>query len=182
MLQITARLFKDNQLYGYRITDGQQIIDATKSQAWLFAKQKEILNVNATGSGNEGDWGLTGTNGKIVVAPPDSNCKTIVDWVIRGYITCDNEIPAKQLEVNENSVKYIVNNKTMKELMKTSESDAKFLNNLALQYKEKSEEAEEILLRAGDDIVRQTRRTQKEVKQKLKETSGIRGIFKAFKR
>ena len=63
MLQITARLFKDNQLYGYRITDGQQIIDATKAQAWLFAKQKEILNVNATGSGNEGNYGLTGTNG-----------------------------------------------------------------------------------------------------------------------
>lgn len=63
MLQITARLFKDNQLYGYRITDGQQIMDATKVQAWLFAKQKEILNVNATGSGNEGDCGLTGTNG-----------------------------------------------------------------------------------------------------------------------
>ena len=43
MLQITARLFKDNQLYGYRITDGQQIIDATKAQAWLFAKKKRFL-------------------------------------------------------------------------------------------------------------------------------------------
>lgn len=356
MLQITARLFKDNQLYGYRITDGQQIMDATKVQAWLFAKQKEILNVNATGSGNEGDCGLTGTNGfelkslpqikwegattnqtvqkegkydtqdmqaalmyhmtlerevqslkditasiaeftklgiiqdfdekkqkskeymikllkkraeepdflrrrrsltpllivthrimvadklvgytiknasisqiifartslsnyikaqveylepwesvdisrvemvetlslpeysgrfqngKIVVAPPDSNCKTIADWIMRGYILCNNEIPAKQLEVNENTVKYIVNNKTMKELMKTSESDAKFLNKIALQYKEKSKEAEESLLRSADDLVRQTKRTQKEVKQKLKETSGIRTIFDAFKR
>ncbi len=356
MLQITARLFKDNQLYGYRITDGQQIIDATKAQAWLFAKQKEILNVNATGSGNEGNYGLTGTNGfelkslpqikwegattnqtvqkegkydtqdmqaalmyhmtlerevqslkditasivefkkigeiqdfdekkqkskeymikllkkraeepdflrrrrsltpllivthrimvadklvgytiknasisqiifartslsnyikaqveylepwesvdisrvemvetlslpeysgrfqngKIVVAPPDSNCRAIADWVMRGYILCNNEIPAKQLEVNENTVKYIVNNKTMKELMKSSESDAKFLNSLALQYKEKSKEAEESLLRSADDLVRQTKRTQKEVKQKLKETSGIRNIFNAFSR
>lgn len=284
MLQITARLFKDNQLYGYRITDGQQIMDATKVQAWLFAKQKEILNVNATGSGNEGDCGLTGTNGfelkslpqikwegattnqtvqkegkydtqdmqaalmyhmtlerevqslkditasivefkkigeiqdfdekkqkskeymikllkkraeepdflrrrrsltpllivthrimvadklvgytiknasisqiifartslsnyikaqveylepwesvdisrvemvetlslpeysgrfqngKIVVPLPDRNCKTVVDWIMRGYILCNNETPAKQLEVNENTVKYIVNN------------------------------------------------------------------------
>lgn len=356
MLQITARLFKDNQLYGYRITDGQQIMDATKVQAWLFAKQKEILNVNATGSGNEGDCGLTGTNGfelkslpqikwegattnqtvqkegkydtqdmqaalmyhmalepkvqslkditaslvefkkigeiqdfdekkqkskeymikllkkraeepdflrrrrsltpllivthrimvadklvgytiknasisqiifartslsnyikaqveylepwesvdisrvemletlslpeysgrfqngKIVVAPPDSNCKTIVDWIMRGYILCNNETLVKQLEVNENTVKYIVNNKTMKELMKSSESDAKFLNSLALQYKEESEEAEENLSRVAEDLVRQTKRTQKEVKQKLKETSGIRNIFDAFKR
>lgn len=356
MLQITARLFKDNQLYGYRITDGQQIMDATKVQAWLFAKQKEILNVNATGSGNEGDCGLTGTNGfelkslpqikwegattnqtvqkegkydtqdmqaalmyhmtlerevqslkditasivefkkigeiqdfdekkqkskeymikllkkraeepdflrrrrsltpllivthrimvadklvgytiknasisqiifartslsnyikaqveylepwesvdisrvemvetlslpeysgrfqngKIVVPLPDRNCKTVVDWIMRGYILCNNETPAKQLEVNENTVKYIVNNKTMKELMKTSESDAKFLNKIALQYKEKSKEAEESLLRSADDLVRQTKRTQKEVKQKLKETSGIRTIFDAFKR
>ncbi len=354
MLQITARLFKDNQLYGYRITDGQQIIDATKAQAWLFAKQKEILNVNATGSGNEGDYGLTGTNGfelkslpqikwegattnqtvkkegkydaedmqaalmyhmalepkvqslkdwaasvaeftklgiiqdfdeknqkfkeymknllkkraeepdflrrrrsltpllivthrimvadrlvgytiknasisqiifardslssytraqaeylapwesvdisrvemvetlslpeysgrfqngKIVVPLPDRNCKTVVDWIMRGYILCNNETPAKQLEVNENTVKYIVNNKTMKELMKTSESDAKFLKNLALQYKEKSKEAEESLLRSADDLVRQTKRTQKEVKQKQKEIGGIRKIFDTF--
>ena len=354
MLQITARLFKDNQLYGYRITDGQQIMDATKVQAWLFAKQKEILNVNATGSGNEGDCGLTGTNGfelkslpqikwegattnqtvkkegkydaedmqaalmyhmalepkvqslkdwaasvaeftklgiiqdfdekkqkfkeymknllkkraeepdflrrrrsltpllivthrimvadrlvgytiknasisqiifardslssytraqaeylapwesvdisrvemvetlslpeysgrfqngKIVVPLPDRNCKTVVDWIMRGYILCNNETPAKQLEVNENTVKYIVNNKTMKELMKTSESDAKFLKNLALQYKEKSKEAEESLLRSADDLVRQTKRTQKEVKQKQKEIGGIRKIFDTF--
>lgn len=70
----------------------------------------------------------------------------------------------------------------MKELMKSSESDAKFLNSLALQYKEESEEAEENLSRVADDLVRQTKRTQKEVKQKLKETSGIRTIFDAFKR
>lgn len=355
MLQITARLFKDNQLYGYRITDGQQIMDATKVQAWLFAKQKEILNVNATGSGNEGDCGLTGTNGfelkslpqikwegattnqtvqkegkydaedmqaalmyhmalerytqslkdcavsvaeftklgkldfdekkqkskeymkdllkkrveepdflrrrrsltpllivthrimvanklvgytiknasisqiifvrdslssytraqaeylapwesvdisrvemsetlslpeysgrfqngKIVVPLPDSNCKTIADWMVRGYILCSNEIPAKQLEVNENSVKYIVNDKTMKELKKTSESDAEFLKNLALQYKEKSEEAEKFLVRQADEIVRQAKRIRKEVKQKQKETSGIRKIYNTFNR
>lgn len=359
MLQITARLFKYNQLTGYRISDGQQEQDFNKMQTWMFAKQNQLLNVKAIGSGDNGDFGLSGTNGfelkslpqikldeprvqeipqsqpqdikydtqdlqaalmyhmtlessvqsikdytlklvefvkigqiqdtterkqksmeymkdlfnkrleepdfikrrrsltsqlivthkimiadklvgytiknasisqiifvrsplsnymtaqaeylapwesvdisrvemlktlslpeysgrfqngKIVTAPP-TNYGTVVDWVMRGYITCSNKIPAKQMEVNENSVKYIANNKTMKEIMKKSESDAKYLNDLALQYKEELDgEFGDNLLRTADDLVRQTKETQKEVRQKLKETSSARGIFNAFKR
>lgn len=61
MLAVTARLFKDNQLVGYRLSDGQAIQDFTKQQAWLYAKNKQILNVVATGT--EADPGLSGTNG-----------------------------------------------------------------------------------------------------------------------
>lgn len=63
MLQITARLFKHNQLTGYRISDGQQEQDFNKMQAWMFAKQNQIINVKAIGSGDNGDFGLSGTNG-----------------------------------------------------------------------------------------------------------------------
>lgn len=61
MLVVTARLFKDNQLVGYRLSDGQKQQDFTKQQAWMYAKNKQILNVTATGT--EVDPGISGTNG-----------------------------------------------------------------------------------------------------------------------
>ena len=61
MLVVTARLFKDNQLVGYRLSDGQSAKDFTKQQAWLYAKNKQIANVVATG--NEQEPGLSGVNG-----------------------------------------------------------------------------------------------------------------------
>lgn len=61
MLVVTARLFKDNQLVGYRLSDGQSTKDFTKQQAWLYAKNKQIANVVATG--NEQEPGLSGING-----------------------------------------------------------------------------------------------------------------------
>lgn len=61
MLQITARLFKDGQLVGYRLTDGRQTQDLTKIQAWMYAKNKQIINVTATGT--QDDPQLSGVNG-----------------------------------------------------------------------------------------------------------------------
>lgn len=61
MLVVTARLFKDNQLVGYRLSDGQSIQDFTKQQTWLYAKNKQIINVIATGT--EANPGLSGTKG-----------------------------------------------------------------------------------------------------------------------
>ena len=61
MLVITARLFKDNQLVGYRLSDGQSVNDLSKQQTWLYAKNKQIMNVTA--SGTEIDPVLSGTNG-----------------------------------------------------------------------------------------------------------------------
>ncbi|MCM1219500.1 MAG: hypothetical protein NC548_33895 [Lachnospiraceae bacterium] len=63
VITITARLFKNNQLWGYRITDGQSTIDVNREQAWMYAKQKRVANVTAVGSGGNGDYGLSGTNG-----------------------------------------------------------------------------------------------------------------------
>lgn len=61
MLQITARLFKEGQLVGYRLTDGTQTQDLTKIQAWMYAKNKQIINVTATGT--QDDPQLSGVNG-----------------------------------------------------------------------------------------------------------------------
>lgn len=61
MLVVTARLFKDNQLVGYQLSDGNRTKEFTKQQAWLYAKSKQIINVVATGT--QDDPGLSGTNG-----------------------------------------------------------------------------------------------------------------------
>ena len=61
MLVITARLFKDGQLVGYRLTDGNQVQDFTKQQTWMYAKNKQIMNVIASGTVEEPS--LSGTNG-----------------------------------------------------------------------------------------------------------------------
>ena len=57
-----------------------------------------------------------------------------------------------------------------------------FLNKIALQYKEKSKEAERIFIKVSRRLSKTNQENTKEVKQKLKETSGIRTIFDAFKR
>lgn len=61
MLRVTARLFKDNQLVGYRLSDGQQQRDLTIPETWMYAKNKMIENVRATGDTQQP--GLSGTNG-----------------------------------------------------------------------------------------------------------------------
>jgi len=61
MLVVTARLFKDNQLVGYRLSDGQSTQDLTKQQVWVYAKNKQIINVIATGT--EIEPVISGTNG-----------------------------------------------------------------------------------------------------------------------
>lgn len=61
MLQVTARVFDNNQLVGYQISDGQQTQLFTRQQAWVFAKNKQLLNVTATG--DETNPGLSGTHG-----------------------------------------------------------------------------------------------------------------------
>lgn len=61
MLTVTARIFSNNQLVGYRLSDGQSTQELTKIQAWTYAKNKQIANVVATG--NEQEPGLSGING-----------------------------------------------------------------------------------------------------------------------
>lgn len=52
MLKITARIFDDNQLVGYLLTDGKAEKPVTREQAWKYAKNKMIENVVAVGSAN----------------------------------------------------------------------------------------------------------------------------------
>ena len=61
MLKVTARVFKCNTLIGYEISDGQATKFCSKSEAWYYAKNKQIINVIATGTQN--DPGISGTNG-----------------------------------------------------------------------------------------------------------------------
>ena len=89
MLTIIARLFKDNQLVGYRLSDGQREQDFTKQQAWLYAKNKQILNVVATGT--QEDPGLSGTNGFELKKLPEVKWGTRTDETQRSlkYTTQD---------------------------------------------------------------------------------------------
>lgn len=61
MLVITARIFKDNQLVGYQLSDGSQTQSLSKLDTWMYAKNKQIMNVVATGTAE--NPGLSGTNG-----------------------------------------------------------------------------------------------------------------------
>lgn len=349
MLEITARLFKDNQLVGYRITDGQQEQDFNKMQTWMFAKQNQIANVKVIGNGDNGEYGLSGTNGfelkslpqvkweestnksdpdeydtldllagmvytqkldisrplseiasdakelaiistmqdtkarnqrmrefqknnfKKMLAEPNfnerrrslsnrlevthtivvgdklvgytitnvsasallfvrrklsklalneadylrpgesmdisrmemiltlalpeysgkfsngklimSNIKNLIHidkWILNSYICCNNKIEKKQLEINENSVKYIVNNKTMEAIVKMSKQDSAYISRLADQYAEDGVDASDMVDKINE-LHQNNLRTQKEVKQKLRESKGIKGIFNAFK-
>ena len=73
MLVVTARLFKDNQLVGYRLSDGQQEQNLSVLQAWMYAKNKQVQNVVAIG--NQSDPGLSGTNGFELRKLPEINNK-----------------------------------------------------------------------------------------------------------
>lgn len=103
MLQITARLFKDGQLVGYRLTDGNQTQDLTKIQTWMYAKNKQIINVTAAGT--QDDPQLSGTNGFKLKELPEikfgqpavysemknNRCKYSNSLVITNYIVdCKN--------------------------------------------------------------------------------------------
>ena len=61
MLVITARIFKDNQLIGYQLSDGRQTQLFSKLDTWKYAKNKQILNVVA--SGTPENPSLSGVNG-----------------------------------------------------------------------------------------------------------------------
>ena len=52
MLRVIARIFDDNQLVGYLLTDGRVEKPVTREQAWKYAKNKMIENVLAVGSAN----------------------------------------------------------------------------------------------------------------------------------
>ena len=61
MIQLIARIFQDGNIIGYQATDGQQTRNLTKQEAWAYAKQNKILNVEA--SGTLQNPSLSGTNG-----------------------------------------------------------------------------------------------------------------------
>ncbi len=106
MLVVTARLFKDNQLVGYQLSDGQSTQDCTKQQAWYYAKNKQILNVVATG--NEANPGLSGTNGfelkkipEIKWKEPEVSSKFDVQDLLAAFLyrtVSSNETLLKKLE------------------------------------------------------------------------------------
>ena len=62
MLTITARIFKDNQLVGYQLSDGNVSRRFSKLETWMYAKNKVIANVIATGTGTSSDPYVVQTN------------------------------------------------------------------------------------------------------------------------
>ena len=92
MLTITARLFKDGQLVGYRITDEQQTQDLTKAQLWVYAKNKQINNIMATGT--QENPIISGTNGFELKKLPDINIsqEEQFDKAIKPELTHSNSV------------------------------------------------------------------------------------------
>lgn len=77
MIQITGRIFDGNEVIGYQVTDGVQYKEISKQQAWLFAKEGRIQNVEATGT--EDNMGLSGTNGFTLRSLPEIKVKKNVE-------------------------------------------------------------------------------------------------------
>lgn len=69
MLTITARVMNGTSVVGYQLSDGVSTQLATKEQAWMYAKNKQIYNVIATG--DQSNPGLSGTNGFELKKLPD---------------------------------------------------------------------------------------------------------------
>jgi len=129
MLQVTARVFDNNQLVGYQITDGQQTQLFTRQQAWTFAKNKQLLNVVATG--DETNPGLSGTNGFELKRLPEikwkepSSVKTSQKFtfntqdldaaLIRNAVNTGNYIIKKEADNIDN---YTMEKKVAKEYLK----------------------------------------------------------------
>lgn len=61
MIQLTKRIYQNNQLVGYVATDNNQSIMLNKLEAWMKARNNQISNVCATG--NPDNPTLSGTNG-----------------------------------------------------------------------------------------------------------------------
>lgn len=71
MYTITARLTDGTTVLGYELTDGVEKCNLNKKKTWVLAKNKEIINVTA--SGNLINPVLSGTNGFELKKLPDIN-------------------------------------------------------------------------------------------------------------
>ena len=88
MLTITARIFKDNQLVGYQLSDGNVSRRFSKLETWMYAKNKVIANVIATGT--EENPGLSGTNGFELKKLPELKDGDRTDQVRGHSISIEN--------------------------------------------------------------------------------------------
>lgn len=88
MLVITARIFKDNQLVGYQLSDGNVLRRFSKLETWMYAKNKVIANVIATGT--EENPGLSGTNGFELKKLPELKDGDRTDQVRGHSISIEN--------------------------------------------------------------------------------------------
>lgn len=110
MLQVTERVFDNGKLVGYKVTDGQstQIID--KSQAWLYAKDKQLFNVKAIG--DISNPGLSGTNGFELKRLPDTELKSKFNYNTQDLYA------AGIRSVLKNQDRYSLNKEDMKQSLK----------------------------------------------------------------
>lgn len=93
MLTITARIFKDNQLIGYQLSDGRQTQLFSKLDTWKYAKNKQILNVVA--SGTPENPSLSGVNGFELKKLPEFKEDKVKSRLISRYILVQNILTDK---------------------------------------------------------------------------------------
>lgn len=95
MLQITARIFDGSQLVGYEVTDGCSTQQLSKVDTWRYAKNKQIINVTATGSQFEPV--LSGTNGFELKTLPQ------VQKTVENHVKTEN----LKLDIQDHMASYI---------------------------------------------------------------------------
>ncbi|MCM1542119.1 MAG: hypothetical protein NC121_12790 [Blautia sp.] len=123
MLQVTARVFDNNQLVGYQITDGSQTQLFTRQQAWLFAKNRQLINVVATG--DAANPGLSGTNGFELKRLPEIKWKepqSVKTSQKLNFTTQDMAAAVIRNAIN-NDVYHLDNKEMVKEVLKTDVSN-----------------------------------------------------------
>lgn len=129
MIQVTARIFDNSQLVGYEVQDqtGQKT-QMSKLDLWMYAKNKQVANVTA--SGNPENPTISGTNGFELKRLPeiDINKKhsiitvqALSAYAIRTYmiknISLESLIP---IELNNKTKKDALMNRLKQELSEES--------------------------------------------------------------
>lgn len=121
MLQVTARVFDNNQLVGYQISDGSQTQLFTRQQAWVFAKNKQLLNVTATG--DETNPGLSGTHGFELKRLPEIKWKEPPSVKTSQKFTfTTQDMAAAAIRHAVRTGNYAIDKDTIKELLKADAS------------------------------------------------------------
>ena len=152
MLKVTARLFDNGQLVGYMLNDGISNAKFLKQQVWELAKNKQIIDVIASGTIDEPI--ISGTNGFELKKLPELSIKTPTR-INEDIKSTDLFASLVRLHLSNdfNTINELIQTKTTKVIsldnLKNEASSGKFnistKNNLSMYF--------EIIHSVGDGVV-----------------------------